>query len=56
MVKITSKKKGLAGYMIDFTKVSDMTVVEMFGKKPIPVTQLMKRLWAVIKENNLKAD
>jgi hypothetical protein len=48
------KVKGLAGYMIDFTKVKTMTVVDMFGAKPIPVTQLMKKLWAVIKEKNLK--
>ena len=47
--------KGLAAYKVDFSKVGDMTLVEVFGKKPVPVTQLMKSLWALIKSKNLKA-
>ncbi len=48
-------KKGLAGYMIDFTPVKDMTLGQMFGTKPVPVTQLMKKLWEIIKSKDLKA-
>jgi hypothetical protein len=53
---IKTKAKGLAGYMIDFTKVPNMKLTDMFGTKPIAVTQLMKKMWAVIKTKNLKVD
>jgi hypothetical protein len=53
--KMAEKKaKGLAAYLVDFNKVPDMKLVDMFGKKPIAVTCLMKKLWEVIKTKNLK--
>lgn len=52
--KPVEKKKGLAGYMVDFTSVKDMTLGQMFGPKPVPVTMLMKKLWEVIKGKDLK--
>lgn len=53
-----TKAKGLAGYLLNFNnpKVSNMTLAEVFGKKPVPATQLMKTLWVLIKKYNLKVD
>lgn len=51
---MAEKKKGLAGYMLSFVPVKDMTVGELFGLKPVAATQLMAKLWVLIKVKNLK--
>lgn len=54
--KSAKKGKGLSGYLIDFKKVGNMTLTDVFGKKPVPATMLMKSLWVLIKKHDLKAD
>ena len=40
--------------MVSFSSVKDMKVGDLFGVDAIPATQLTKKLWAVIKEKNLR--
>jgi len=41
---------------IDFTSVKDMTLGDLYGTQPIPVTELTKRIWALIKSKDLRVD
>lgn len=52
--KKKSKGKGLAGVLVSFKTVEDMTLGEVYGRKPIPITHLAKNIWKVIKKKNLR--
>lgn len=58
--EVVEKKKrrtGLSGMMIDFTSVKDITIEQLFEGQDIskvPVTQIMKKIWELIKTRNLK--
>lgn len=41
---------------ISFKRVSDMTLGELFGTKPVAATSLMGTLWTLIKKKKLKSD
>lgn len=45
---------GLSKLLINFKKVENMTMKEVFGAKPIPATQIMKKIWNLIKEQGLR--
>ena len=46
--------QGLKMIKIDFTKVKNMTLGELFSTEPIPVSDLNKLLWRLIKKENLR--
>lgn len=48
------KKVGLQAVEISFEKVKDKTLGEVFGTGIIAVTEVSKKIWAVIKENQLR--
>jgi len=43
---------GKINYEIDFSK-SEAKLRDVFGDKPIPPTEMTKRLWNYIKKNNI---
>jgi len=45
---------GLNKVFIDFSSVKDMTLKELYGEQPIPITQLTKKLWGLIHEKSLQ--
>jgi len=50
--KATSKRKPNAAFMKPVTP--DAALSEVVGSKPLPRTELTKKLWAYIKKNNLQ--
>lgn len=46
--------KGLSAIRVDFSKVAGKTLGEVFGTQPIPATQISKKMWEIIKANNLR--
>ena len=48
------KGSGLSSIKIDFSKVANMTLGELYGTDPVAVTQLTKKLWELIKEKELR--
>lgn len=44
---------GLNKVFINFSKVKDKTLGELYGLEDVPITQLTKRLWALIREQQL---
>lgn len=44
---------GLNKVFIDFSSVKDMTLGQIYGDQPVPITKLTKALWALIKEKGL---
>ena len=50
--KATSKRKPNAAFMRPVTP--DAALSEVVGSKPLPRTQLTKKLWAYIKKNKLQ--
>ena len=52
MAKKTSKRKPNAAFMKPM-KISD-DLAEVVGSKPIPRTEVTKKLWAYIKKNELQ--
>ena len=49
-----SKKKSFGGYVINFTGRNE-TVEQVFGKKPIPPSQMTKKIWAFVKAKKLSS-
>ena len=49
--KTVAKKRGC---MINFTAAKDITLGEVFGTKPVPMTKLMGKVWDIIRAKNLK--
>lgn len=47
-----TKKKPFGGYAINFAGRKE-TVEQVFGKKPIPPSQMTKKIWAFVKANKL---
>ncbi len=47
---------GLKKLLVSFSSVKDMTLGELYGTEPIPVTELTKRIWALIKSKGLRVD
>jgi len=45
-------KKPFGGYSISF-KGRDETMEEVFGNKPIPPSEMTKKLWAFVKGHDL---
>jgi len=52
VAKKKTKRKPNAAFMKALTPSADLAVV--VGKKPLPRTQVVKKLWAYIKKNNLQ--
>ncbi len=50
--KAKPKKKAFGGYAISFAGRKD-TVEQIFGKKPIPPSEMTKRIWAYVKAKKL---
>lgn len=46
------KKKLFGGYVVNFKGVKE-TLEKVFGAKPIPPSEMTKRLWKFIKERKL---
>ena len=51
-VKRTRKKPAFGGYAISFAGCDD-TLEQVFGKKPIPPSEMTKKIWVFIKANHL---
>jgi len=45
-------KGGLKNMTVNF-KGREETLEDVFGSKPLPVTQMTKKIWALIKKYNL---
>lgn len=54
MAEEQKKKVGLQAVEVSFEKVKDKTLGEVFGTGVIPVTEISKKIWAMIKESNLR--
>jgi len=50
--KSTAKRKPNAAFMRELTPSSELAAV--VGNKPIPRTEVVKKLWAYIRKNNLQ--
>ena len=48
------RKRGLQNVVIDIGKIQNKTFGEVFGIEVISITTIMQRLWALIKNNNLR--
>lgn len=48
----STKRKAFGGYAISFAGRKE-TVEQVFGKKPIPPSQMTKALWAFVKAKKL---
>jgi len=46
-------KKPFGGYHVNFTKVKDMTLGEVFGTSDMGPSDMTKKLWKVVKGKNL---
>jgi len=46
---------GLKKIKVNFGPVKDVTLGQLYGTEPIPVTEITKRIWALIKEKGLKS-
>lgn len=46
------KKKPFGGYAINFAGRKE-TVEQVFGKKPIPPSEMTKKIWAFVKSKKL---
>lgn len=53
MTSKTDKKPAFGGYSINFNKAKDTTLGEVFGTEPITNTEMTKKIWAFVKENEL---
>ena len=47
-----AKKKPFGGYAINFAGRKE-TVEQVFGKKPIPPSEMTKKIWAFVKAKKL---
>lgn len=47
-----TKRKPFGGYAINFAGRKE-TVEQVFGKKPIPPSQMTKKIWAFVKAKKL---
>lgn len=47
-------KRGLRSVEVDFTSVKDKTIGEVFGVGVMPVTEISKKIWKLIREANLR--
>ena len=50
--KSKDKKPAFGGYAISFAGRSE-TIEQVFGKKPIPPSEMTKKIWAFVKSNSL---
>jgi chromatin remodeling complex protein RSC6 len=50
--KKSSKKGAFGGYTISF-KGESATLETVFGVKPLPPSEMTKKLWAYVKRHNL---
>ena len=50
--KTKTKKQAFGGYAISFAGRSE-TVEQVFGKKPIPPSEMTKKIWAFVKSKGL---
>jgi len=49
----SNKKPAFGGYSINFGQVEDTTLGEVFGTDDMPPSEMTKRIWAFVKENEL---
>ncbi len=52
VTKSKTKKLPFGGYAINFAGRTE-TVEKVFGNKPIPPSEMTKRIWKFVKSNNL---
>ncbi len=50
--KSTGKRGGFGGYAISFAGRKE-SAEQIFGKKPLPPGEMIKRIWKFVKLNNL---
>ncbi len=53
--KPKSNKKPFGGYAINFSGRQE-TLEKVFGKKPIPPSEMTKKIWTFVKSNNLSTN
>jgi len=51
---MASRGEGLKKIKINMEPVKDMKLSEVFGTESIPVTEMIKKLWILIKEKDLR--
>jgi hypothetical protein len=49
-----ARGEGLKKVKVNFTKVKGMTLEQLYGTDDLPVTELTKKLWALIKAEGLR--
>ena len=49
----SKKKPAFGGYSINFGEVEDTTLGEVFGTDDMPPSEMTKKIWAFVKENEL---
>ncbi|MDZ4256791.1 MAG: hypothetical protein U1C71_04230 [archaeon] len=52
MAIFAKKKPAFGGYSISFAGRND-SIEDIMGNKPIPPSEMTKKLWAFVKKNNL---
>jgi len=53
MASKVDKKPAFGGYSINFGEVEDTTLGEVFGTDDMPPSEMTKKIWAFVKENEL---
>ncbi len=53
---MAARGNGLKKIKIDFSKVADMKLRDVYGTEPIPASALAKIIWTLIKEKGLRVD
>jgi len=51
--KVPVKKAAFGGVTVNFNAVKDMTLGEVYGKTPVTMGEIPKKIWAVIHEHGL---
>lgn len=54
MADEVKKARGLKGVLLSFEAVKDKTLGEIFGTQVQPITDVNKKMWQLVKENNLR--
>jgi len=51
-----ARGNGLKKIYIDFSKVKDTKISDVYGTEVIPASELAKKIWAFIKQHNLRVE
>ena len=53
---MAKRGSALSKIKVSFKSVKDMTLGQVYGTAPLPITHLSKKIWALIKKKGLRAD